>query len=153
MRRAGHHEIGTGLAFDEITINFGSMKLLVRTLLILAALAYGAMPLIGVAAAKPAGADAVVASAVVEPSANAHAMHGHAMQSEAEVISDAAQPNADCPHPGKTDRTPHCAACLTLPADFHIAASGKSPRAAEAPSVTVAFFSWPAAPLDPPPRA
>jgi hypothetical protein len=110
------------------------------------------MPFTGMAGAMPAGADAVVASAVVEPSAHAHAMHGHAMQSEAKVISDAAQANADCPHPGKTDRTPHCAACLTLPADLTIADAGSPPRAAEAPSVTVAFFSWPAAPLDPPPR-
>lgn len=150
MRRVGHHEIGTGLAFDEITLNFGDMRLLIRTLLVLAALAYGAMPFTGMAGAMPAGA--FVASAVVEPSANAHAMHGHAMQSEAKVIPDVAQADADCPHPGKSDRGPHCAACLTLPADLTIADAGSPPRAAEAPTVTVAFSSWPAAPLDPPPR-
>lgn len=131
------------------------MKLLVRTLLILAAVAYGAMPLTGTAAPMPTGA--FVASAVAEPSAHAHAMHvhamrGHAMQSEVKVVADAFPADGDCPHPGKTDRTPHCAACLTLPADLTIADAGSPPRAAEAPSVTVAFFSWPAAPLDPPPR-
>lgn len=147
----GHHETGTGLAFDEITLTFGAMRLLIRTLLVLAALAYGAMPFTGMAA-MPVGADAVVASLAVEPAAGGHAMHGAAMQTEAKTIANATQADADCPHPGKTDRTPHCAACLTLPADLRIAASGKQPRAAEAPTVTVAFSSWPAAPLDPPPR-
>ncbi|MNL74052.1 hypothetical protein D3C87_1996120 [compost metagenome] len=74
------------------------------------------------------------------------------MAAEAKMIAVADQADADCPHPGKTDRAPHCAACLTLPADLQIAASGKQPRAAEASAITVAFFSWPAAPLDPPPR-
>lgn len=128
------------------------MRSLIRTLLVLAALAYGAMPFTGMAGAMPAGADAVIASVAVEPAPSHHAMHGAAMQSEAKMIAVADQANTDCPHPGKTDRTPHCAACLTLPADLRIAASGKQPRAAEAPSVTVAFSSWPAAPLDPPPR-
>lgn len=152
LHAPAHHETGTGLAFDEIALTFDDMRLLIRTLLVLAALAYGAMPLTGMAGAMPAGADAVIASAVVEPATSPHAMHGHAMQSEAKMIPDAAQAEADCPHPGKTDRMPHCATCLTLPADLRIAASGSPPRAAEAPSVTVAFSSWPAAPLDPPPR-
>lgn len=143
-----HHETGTGLAFDEIALTFGSMNLLVRTLLVLAALAYGAMPLTGMAAA----AGAVVESTVVEPTASGHVMHGRAMHSEATTTSDVAQADADCPHPGKADRTPHCAACLTLPAEFGIADAGGPPRAAEALAVTVAFSSWPAAPLDPPPR-
>ncbi|PPJ47646.1 hypothetical protein C0075_19125 [Rhizobium sp. KAs_5_22] len=128
------------------------MRSLIRTLLVLAALAYGAMPFTGMAWAMPAGADVVVASVAVEPAAGGHAMHGAAMQSEAKMIAVADQANTDCPHPGKTDHTPHCAACLTLPADLRIAASGEQPRAAEAPTVTIAFSSWPAAPLDPPPR-
>lgn len=148
----GHHETGTGLAFDEFTLTFGDMRLLIRTLLVLAALAYGAMPFTGMAGAMPAVADAVVANIAVEPAPSHHAMHGAAMQSEAKMIAVADQAQADCSHPGKTDRAPHCAACLTLPADLRIAASGKQPRAAQAPTVTVAFFSWPAAPLDPPPR-
>lgn len=148
----GHHETRTGLAFDEITLTFVAMRLLIRTLLVLAALAYGAMPFTGMAGAMPAGADAVVASVAVEPVAGGHAMHGAAMQSEAQMIPHATQADADCPHPGKTDRTPHCAACLTLPADLRITDAGTPPRAAEAPTVTVAFSSWPAAPLDPPPR-
>lgn len=128
------------------------MRPLIRTLLVLAALAYGAMPFTGMAGAMPAVADAVVASIAVEPAPSHHAMHGAAMQSDAKMIAVAATANADCPHPGKTDRTQHCAACLTLPADLRIAASGKQPRAAEASAIIVAFSSWPAAPLDPPPR-
>lgn len=147
-----HHDTASGLAFDEFTLTFGAMSLLIRTLLVLAALAYGAMPFTGMAGAMPAGADAVVASVAGGPAASGHAMHGAAMQSEAKMIADAAQADADCPHPGKTDRAPHCAACLTLPADLRITDAGTPPRAAEAPTVTVAFFSWPAAPLDPPPR-
>lgn len=142
----------TGLAFDEITINFGGMKLLVRTLLVLAALAYGAMPFAGMATAMPGGAGAIIESAAIGPAASGHTPHGNVMQPEAKENSTTAAADADCPHPGKTDRTPHCAACLTLPADLQIALSGKQPRAAEAPSVTVSFTSWPAAPLDPPPR-
>lgn len=128
-------------------LNFQAMTLLIRTLLVLAALAYGAMPLTGVAAM--ASGDMSVASAVAEPATSGHAPHGHAMHAEAKT---AAQADADCPHPGKTDRTPHCAACLTLPAALEIAASGKQPRAAEAPAIIVALSSWPTAPLDPPPR-
>lgn len=145
----GNHETGTSLAFDEITLNFGGMKLLVRTLLVLAALAYVAMPFTGVAAATPGDAAAIAAGTLAEPDATGHAPHDHAMHAEAKT---AAQADADCPHPGKTDRTPHCAACITLPADFQITAFGKQPRAAEAPAVVVVFSSWPAAPLDPPPR-
>lgn len=131
-------------------LNFQAMTLLIRTLLVLAALAYGAMPLTGVAAM--ASGDMSVASAVAEPATRGHAPHGHAMQPAAKGISATATANADCPHPGKTDRTPHCAACLTLPAALEIAASGKQPRAAEAPAIIVALSSWPTAPLDPPPR-
>lgn len=131
-------------------LTFEAMTLLIRTLLVIAALAYGAMPLTGIAAM--ARGDMSVASAVAAPATSGHAPHGHAMQPEAEGISTAATADADCPHPGKTDRTPHCAACLTLPAALEIAASGKQPRAAEAAAVIVAFSSWPTAPLDPPPR-
>ena len=148
-----HHEPGIGLAFDEITLTFGGMRLLIRTLLVLAALAYGAMPFTGMAGAMPAGADGVVASVVVEPAASPHAMHDATVQTEAKMIPNAAQADADCPHPGKTDRSPHCAACLTLPAELKIADAGGAPRAAQAPAVSAALSSWPAAPLDPPPRA
>ncbi|MBW8321978.1 MAG: hypothetical protein K0M49_00700 [Arenimonas sp.] len=126
------------------------MTLLIRTLLVLAALAYGAMPLTGVAAMMPAGA--ALESVAAGPAASGHGLHGSEMQAGARLAADAGQADGDCPHPGKTDRAPHCAACLTLPADLQIAASGKQPRAAEAPAVIVAFSSWPTAPLDPPPR-
>lgn len=148
----GHHETGTSLAFDEFTLTFGDMRLLIRTLLVLAALAYGAMPFTGMAGAMPVVANAVAANIAVKTAPSHHAMHGATMAAEAKMIAVADQADADCSHPGKTDRAPHCAACLTLPADLRIAASGKQLRAAEAPTVTVAFFSWPAAPLDPPPR-
>ncbi|MBV2186228.1 MAG: hypothetical protein KUL88_17025 [Rhizobium sp.] len=148
-----YHETGSGLAFDEITLTFLRMKLLIRTLLVLAALAYVAMPLTGMATAVAAGADAIVAATVVETDSDDHAAHGQAMHTGAKVVADAAQTDGDCPHPGKTDRSPHCAACLTLPAELKIADAGGAPRAAQAPAASTAFSSWPAAPLDPPPRA
>lgn len=128
-------------------LTFKAMTLLIRTLLVLAALAYGAMPLTGMAAMMPEGA-----SVIAEPAADTHATHGHVMQSEMTMAADSGQADGDCPHPGKTDRTPHCAACLTLPADLRIADAGSPPRAAEASAIIVAFSSWPTAPLDPPPR-
>lgn len=130
------------------------MKPLVRTLLVLAALAYGAMPFAGLATAMPAGggAGAIIESVVVAPAASGHAAHDHAMQPEARGNPTSVTADADCPHPGKTDRSPHCAACLTLPADLRIVACGPQPRAAEAPTVPAALSSRPAGPLDPPPR-
>ena len=147
-----HQEPGTGLAFTEFMATFNAMKLLVRTLLVLAALAYGVMPLTGVAAMVPASAGAIPASAAAGPAASGHALHVHGMQTEAKAVADSAQADVDCPHPGKSDRGLHCAACLTLPAALQFAIFDKQPRAAEAPSITVAFASWLSAPLDPPPR-
>ena len=152
----GNHESGAGLAFNAIPATFDTMKPLVRTLLVLAALAYGAMPFAGLATAMPygagAGADAIIESVVVAPAASGHAAHGHAMQPEARGNPRSVTADADCPHPGKTDRGPHCAACLTLPAELRTVACGPQPRAAEAPTVPAALSSRPAGPLDPPPR-
>ena len=131
-------------------LTFKAMTLLIRTLLVLAALAYGAMPLTAMAAMMPAGA--TLESVVTERAASDHQLHGSEMRAGARPAAHASQADGDCPHPGKTDRTPHCAACLTLPADLRIADAGSPPRAAEAPAIILALSSWPTAPLDPPPR-
>ncbi|GEO85126.1 MULTISPECIES: hypothetical protein [Alphaproteobacteria] len=136
------------------------MKLLVRTFLALAALTYAAMPFAGMAAVTPAGPGGAVANMVAEVVETGQTMPGHAKQAVEKVPMDTVSSDADCPHTdlstgklsGKSDRALHCAACLTLAADLRIATFGRQARAAEAQTIMVVFTSWPAAPLDPPPR-
>ncbi len=132
------------------------MRFLVRTLLVLAALAYGAMPLTGMAgvpSAPAAFAAAAMATEAETGAAPTTAAHGHAMHGKGLMAASSTHgANSDCPHPGKSDRSPHCAACLTLPAALPMADGGKPPRSAEAVTVLATLTSWPAAPLDPPPR-
>jgi hypothetical protein len=134
------------------------MMSFVRLLLLVAAFAYGAMPLAGMA---------VVAMPLTPPMETGAASHGPAetAKSEATVTAD-----MDCPHAasgptlaqtddktvptGKpSNATGHCAACLTLPAQAAFADSGKPPRAAEAPALLARLVSQTTAPLTPPPRA
>ncbi|MGX5665267.1 hypothetical protein ACWKW9_04775 [Rhizobium daejeonense] len=129
------------------------MTLLLRAFLLLAALAYGAMPFTGMA--MPVGASmqmaAVTATQADEP---AHAMHGRMKHDTAKAKhAETASTDADCPHPGKTDRSAHCSACLTLPASIVIADAGSPARSAEAISLVTALHSQPSAPRTPPPRA
>lgn len=129
------------------------MTLLLRAFLLLAALAYGAMPFTGMVmpVAAPMQIAAVTATQAGEP---AHAMHGGMKRSATKAIhAETANAEADCTHPGKTDRTPHCTGCLTLPASLVIADAGSPERSAEAPSLVMALRSEPSAPLTPPPRA
>jgi hypothetical protein len=135
------------------------MTSLARLLLLVAALAYGAMPLTGM-------------SAMAMPVAHAMDPGGGMMHSPAYNPAPAADVMADidCPHsnspaavvdadPGSDQpakpvkMTWHCAACLTLPADAVLADSGKPARAAEAPARLPRLVSQSTAPLTPPPRA
>ena len=134
------------------------MRFLVRTLLVLAALAYGAMPLTGMAGLSSAPAALVATATATDAETGAAttttAMHGHAMHGKGPMAASSTHgADTDCPHPGKSDRSPHCAACLTLPAALPMADGGKPPRSAEAVTLLATLSSWPAAPLDPPPRA
>ena len=129
------------------------MTLLLRTFLLLAALAYGAMPFTGMAMpiVAPMHIAVVTATQADEP---AHAMHGEMKHDTAKAKhAETASADADCPHPGKTDRSAHCSACLTLPASLVIADAGSPARSAEAPTLVTALHSEPSAPLTPPPRA
>lgn len=129
------------------------MTLLLRAFLLLAALAYGAMPVTGMAmpVAAPMQITAITATQADE---SAHAMHGGMKPGATKPRhAETASTNADCPHPGKTDRSSHCSACLTLPASLVIADAGSPARSAEAPSLVTALHSEPSAPITPPPRA
>lgn len=131
------------------------MTSLVRLLLLVAALAYGAMPMTGMSAMAMPVAHAMEASAGMV----------HNPAPAADVMAD-----VDCPHSGSpttladTDpgsdqpmkpvkMTGHCAACLTLPAEAVFADSGTPARAAEASARLPRFVSQLTAPLTPPPRA
>lgn len=135
------------------------MTSLVRLLLLVAALAYGAMPMTGM-------------SAMAMPVAHAMDAGDRMVQSSAHNPAPAADMMADvdCPHSGSpmtgadTDpgsdqpmkpvkMTGHCAACLTLPADAVFADSGTPARAAEASTRIPRLVSQLTAPLTPPPRA
>lgn len=131
------------------------MTSLVRLLLLVAALAYGAMPMTGMSAmAKP-----------VAPAMDGGSGMMHNPAPVPDVMAD-----VDCPHssspttvadtdPGSDQpmkpvkMTGHCAACLTLPAEAVFADSGTPARAAEASARLPRFVSQLTAPATPPPRA
>lgn len=127
------------------------MRSLARLLLLLAAFAYGAMPMTGMSAM------AMPVAHMVDAVAGAHEAG-----SAADMVAD-----VDCPHSGASTinadggedtgkplkMTWHCAACLTLPADPVLAESGKPARAAEAATRFPRLVSQLTAPLTPPPRA
>jgi hypothetical protein len=130
------------------------MQSLARLLLLVAALAYGAMPMTGM-------------SAMGMPVA-------HAMDLASDLTASGSTPqliaDVDCPHSGQAmvatqpdnghdhTSTPlktswHCAACLTLPANATLPDSGKPARAAEAATLSPRLVSQTPAPATPPPRA
>jgi hypothetical protein len=130
------------------------MQVLARLLLLIAALAYGVMPMTGMAAAA-------MPTHVIDGSG----MHGTASASAVPAMAD-----IDCPHSGirmtvadagdGAEHSPkplkttwHCSACLTLPALPVLADSGKPARAAEADLVLPRLVSQLSAPATPPPRA
>ena len=143
------------LAFAPIEHHLHAMRSLARLLLLIAAFAYGTMPMTGMA---------VMAMPV------AHAMdagdpHGTVSAPAVQTMAD-----VDCPHSGNrmtvadgdggTEQNPktvkiswHCSACLTLPALPVVADSGKPARAAEAVTLAPRLVSQLRAPQTPPPRA
>ncbi|MFN3719759.1 MAG: hypothetical protein ACK4UW_12730 [Rhizobium rhizophilum] len=131
------------------------MTSLARLLLLIAALAYGAMPMTGMSAMAMPMAHAMDASGDLgEPVAASTAMADIDCPHSGAVLSvvDAADGNAE--HPSKPLKTAwHCAACLTLPALPFVADSGKPARAAEAPALPSRLVSQLRAPATPPPRA
>jgi hypothetical protein len=126
------------------------MRSLICFLFLLAGLAYGAMPMIGMPA---------MAMPVMHAMDQGDLFTFHHMPAKA--VAD-----SDCPHSGgktisidEDDQSlkplkmaSHCAACLTLPADPVLADSGKPARAAEAMSLSPRLVSQMTAPLTPPPR-
>jgi hypothetical protein len=130
------------------------MRSLARLLLLIAALAYGAMPMTGMSAMAMPVAHAMDArgEAGVPVSASMFSVDMDCPHSGSAVtIADA---DGGSPHPAKPlEMTWHCAACLTLPAEPTLADSGKPARAAEAATRLPRLVSQVTAPLTPPPRA
>ena len=122
------------------------MKPVLRLLLLVAALVYGAMPLQGVASVAMSTPDAGI---MADASAHPHAM----------MPGSASEP---CPHakiPTDTDQAGHkamagghCGACLTLAPMNPFMDAGPPVRTDEAPGLTPRLKSTPAAPLERPPR-
>jgi len=113
-------------------------------LVVIAAIAYGAMPLSGMAGETPDVA--VVASVDAQSAAGTH----HALPS---AKGTKAAADSDCPHPVKAGLVGHCAACLTLAAQWQSQQPRPAAPPAPAPSLTERLSSHIAAPLLPPPRA
>jgi len=130
------------------------MRSLARLLLLIAALAYGAMPMTGMSAiampvahAMDASGDAGMPVSTSKFSVDMDCPHSGSAATVAEA-------DGNSPHPANPLKmTWHCAACLTLPADPVLAESGKPARAAEAATRLPRLVSQLTAPLTPPPRA
>lgn len=131
------------------------MTLLARLLLLIAALAYGAMPMTGMSAlAMPAAHAMQDAGDRREPVSASTAMADIDCPHSASGLSVADGADGDLDHPSKPMKTVwHCAACLTLPAETVLADSGKPARAAEASALPSRLVSQLLAPQTPPPRA
>lgn len=122
-----------------------------RLLLLVAGLAYGAMPLHGIAAtAMPAPATSA-AGDTMATGAPAH-VHGA-------VIGLAVCPHGMIPadHSGEHSGQPmmaggHCGSCLTLPLMIVIADAGLAVRSVDAPGLSPRLHSAPIGPLERPPR-
>lgn len=144
-----------GLAFTLIAAHLQYMRAFVRLLLLLAAFAYGSMPMSGM-------------SVMAMPMA--HALTGEALHGQVSTAPTHAMADVDCPHAGSMKpaadhvdgtgpdskplkMTSHCAACLTLPAMIALGDNGKTARAAEAATLSPRLLSQLMAPLTPPPRA
>lgn len=134
-----------------MTAHLQGMNSIARLLLLVAALAYGAMPMTGMSAmvvhAMEASGDVKVSVSATKVAVDIDCPHS--------VLSaTVADANGSTDQPAKPlKQTWHCAACLTLPADPVLAESGKPARAAEAPARLPRLVSQMRAPLTPPPRA
>lgn len=130
------------------------MTSLARLLLLIAALAYGAMPMTGMSAmAMPAAHAVDVGSDLGEPVAASMAMADVDCPHSGAGVSVADAADGDADHsPKPMTSVWHCAACLTLPAETVLADSGKAARAAEASALHSRLVSQLRAPATPPPR-
>jgi len=131
------------------------MSSLARLLLLIAALAYGAMPMTGMSAMAMPAAHAIDASGDLgEPVATSTAMADIDCPHSGAGVSVADAADGDVDHSSKPMKSVwHCAACLTLPADTVLADSGQPARAAEASALPSRLMSQLRAPATPPPRA
>ena len=129
------------------------MTSLARLLLLIAALAYGAMPMTGM-------------TAMAMPFVHAMDVTGDHYEPTAAPTTMA---DVDCPHSGQAmpltqngdasehgskpvKTMSHCAACLVLPANWVLPDSGKPARTAEADTLSPRLVSQMTAPATPPPR-
>ncbi|EKF59162.1 hypothetical protein QWE_12948 [Agrobacterium albertimagni AOL15] len=131
------------------------MRSLARLLLLIAALAYGAMPITGMSAMAMPAAHAMDAGGdLSEPVAASPTMVDVDCPHAATGLSIADAADRDLDHSSKPMKTVwHCAACLTLPAETVLADSGKPARAAEASALLSRLVSQLSAPATPPPRS
>lgn len=130
------------------------MRSLVRFLLLIAAFAYGAMPLTGMSAMAmhvvqmtDHGGDLDQPASAAKTVADVNCPHS----GSGKTIADAGDGVDDSSKPVMING--HCAACMTLPATPAIATGGQAARAAEAALPMPQLVSQLAAPLTPPPRA
>ncbi|MBO3759014.1 hypothetical protein [Ciceribacter sp. L1K22] len=120
------------------------MTAMIRLLLVLSALAYGAMPFTAMVGVASAAVMAELPAGTMEADCPHSAVH----TADQSVMNDSTKHA-----PAKTLKpTAHCTACLTLPADFRSPLPGKPARAAEAARNSIRLVSLTRAPLDPPPR-
>ena len=119
------------------------MRLMVRTLMFLACLLYGAMP--GTAAmdmSMPASENHSLGTANSHPA-------GHDM---ADASKEMVGQSAPCPHEKSMTHAPFCSACLVLLPDLTFAEKGRSPDAAPMPGLQASLVGDAPAPPIPPPR-
>ena len=152
-RAQGYHNIVRSpcrLAFDPIAarLKFMKMMMLLRSLLVIAALAYAAMPMHGAIAMASTNAAHTTVAAEAD-----HLVHHHAV-----VIVR----NMACPHdmghvaPDTSGHSgmhgDHCNVCLTLAPATAWADVNASPRPAEAAGISRSLVSTTASPPERPPR-
>ena len=126
------------------------MRSLAHLLLFVAALAYGAMPMTGMAAV-PMTQVATMADDLHHPASTVMAEVDCPHSGGASAIADAEDGAGGSFKPMKTSG--HCAACLTLAAQPAFSSGGTPARAAEAGTLSARLVSQTPAPLTPPPRA
>ncbi|WP_296079870.1 hypothetical protein [uncultured Agrobacterium sp.] len=119
------------------------MRLMVRTLMFLACLIYGAMP-------ATAAMDMSM-PASENPSSGMAKSHpvDHDM---ADASEDMRGQSAPCPHEKSMTHAPFCAACLILIPDIAFAEKGQPPHAAPVPGLQASLVGDAPTPPLPPPR-
>ncbi|MGV8936368.1 MAG: hypothetical protein ACOH2J_04545 [Allorhizobium sp.] len=127
-----------GLVFDRMEANVAAMRPLIRFILVVAALAYGFVPLASMAAATPS---------------LQQGGHGDHMSAQKGDAMGNATSGDHCPRHTKPDINGHCAACLALPALLRLDNAKDFVGFVPLSARSTALVSNNAAPLLPPPRA